>query len=66
MTIRLNGKARETPEGVSIAGLLESLHLNPLRVAVLLNEEVIKRERHGQVILKEGDRVEVLTMMAGG
>ncbi len=66
MQIRLNGKMREVAEGMTLSDLLTHLHIHPLRVAVQLNTEVIKRERYGEVVLKEADVVEVLTVMAGG
>ena len=66
MEIRLNGKTREVPEGTTISRLLEKLKLQPLRVAVQVNTDIIKRERYGEVLLQPGDTVEVLTFMSGG
>jgi thiamine biosynthesis protein ThiS len=66
MEIRLNGKAREVAEGVSVRQLLDELGLHPMRVAVQRNEEIIKRDRYGEVVLQPGDAVEILTIMAGG
>ncbi len=66
MEIRLNGKMREVADGLTVQQLLESLQLHAMRVAVQVNEEIIKRERFDDVTLKPGDTVEVLTMMAGG
>jgi thiamine biosynthesis protein ThiS len=64
--IRLNGKLREVAQDITIHQLLDSLKLHPLRVAVQVNEDIIKRDRYEEVILKSGDTVEVLTIMAGG
>lgn len=66
MEIRLNGKAREVAEGISIRILLDELGLHPMRVAVQRNQEIIKRDRYDEVVLQPGDTVEVLTIMAGG
>lgn len=66
MKIKLNGKPKEFPGDLSVEDLLQAIGVHPLRVAVLVNEEGIKRERFGEVIVKEGDTVEVLTFMAGG
>jgi thiamine biosynthesis protein ThiS len=66
MEIRLNGKAREVADGITVRRLLDELGLHPLRVAVQLNDEIIKRDRYAEVSLKSGDMVEVLTIMAGG
>lgn len=66
MEIRLNGKMRVVEQDTTIRQLLDSLKLHPLRVAVQVNEDIIKRDRYEEVILKSGDTVEVLTIMAGG
>lgn len=66
MVVSVNGKPREVEEGWSIAKLLETLQLNPLRVAVVLNQEIVKRQHYGATFLKEGDKVEIVTIMAGG
>jgi thiamine biosynthesis protein ThiS len=66
MEIRLNGKPREVQEGVTIRGLLDELGLQPLRVAVQRNLDIVKRERYDEVTLQPGDTVEILTFMAGG
>jgi thiamine biosynthesis protein ThiS len=66
MEIRLNGKTREVAEGISIRQLLDELGLHPMRVAVQRNEDILKRDRYGEVVLQPGDAVEILTIMAGG
>jgi sulfur carrier protein len=66
MEIRLNGKVREVTEGITIRRLLEELGLHPMRVAVQVNLDIIKRDRYEEVVLQPGDTVEVLTFMAGG
>ena len=66
MQIRLNGKEREVKDGITVTQLLEELKIHPARVAVVVNQEVVKKTSHASTILQEGDRVEVLTVMAGG
>ncbi|MCX5736429.1 MAG: sulfur carrier protein ThiS [candidate division NC10 bacterium] len=66
MEITLNGKLREVAVATTVTGLLEELKLHPLRVAVQVNLDIIKRDRYETVELKPGDTVEVLTFMAGG
>lgn len=66
MELMVNGKKLEVAEGATITALLEQLNINPLRVAVQLNLEVIKRERYEKTALNEGDRLEIITFMAGG
>ncbi len=66
MQITLNGKPREIAEGITVQQLIEQLALQPARVAVQVNMDIIKRERYGEVTVKPGDVIEVLTFMAGG
>jgi thiamine biosynthesis protein ThiS len=66
MQIRLNGKPREVAEGISIRRLLDELGLHPMRVAVQRNQDIIKRDRYEEVVLRPDDAVEILTIMAGG
>lgn len=66
MELMINGKPREVHERATIATLLEELKIDPLRVAVQLNLEIIKRERYAQTVLRAGDRLEIITFMAGG
>ncbi len=66
MELMVNGKKLEVAEGATITALLEQLNINPLRVAVQLNLEVIKRERYEKTALNQGDRLEIITFMAGG
>lgn len=66
MEIRLNGKVREVADQMTVSRLLEDLQLQPLRVAVQVNMDIIKRDRYGEVALRPGDTVEILTFMSGG
>lgn len=66
MSIHVNGEPRETPDGCTIAGLLELLDVRMKGVAVERNLEVIPRAEHATTVLAEGDRVEVVTLVGGG
>lgn len=66
MQIRLNGKDRDVANGMSVAQLLEELEVRPERVAVLVNQGIVKKPSYESTTLREGDVVEVLTVMAGG
>jgi len=66
MEITLNGKTREVADAITITQLLDELKLHPLRVAVQVNLDIIKRDRYEAATLQPGDTVEVLTFMAGG
>jgi len=64
--LMINGKRQDVQQGATIAALLEELRIDPLRVAVQLNLKIIKRERYAQTALHAGDRLEIITFMAGG
>lgn len=64
--IQLNGEHREIPKGRTLLRLLEDLELAAGRVAVEHNREVVRRANLGEVMLAEGDVVEVIHFVGGG
>ena len=66
MTIQVNGQSREVDAGASIAKLLGDLGVAQPHVAVELNLEVVPRARHGDTLLQDGDRLEIVTLVGGG
>ena len=66
MTIQVNGQPQEIDAGASVATLLEVLGVTQAHVAVELNLQVVPRARHPQTVLREGDRLEVVTLVGGG
>jgi thiamine biosynthesis protein ThiS len=64
--VRLNGKPRVVPAGLTVRGLLESLELRPELVVVELNREILKRESYGSVPISSGDTVELVHFVGGG
>ena len=59
MQIRLNGQARDVSDGITVAGLLHDLRVPPERVAVLVNQGIIKKPSYGSTMLRE-DRKSVV------
>lgn len=64
--IRLNGQEHSIPEGLTVLGLLESLGLNPERVAVELDLEILRRAEWPHRVLGPGARVEIVQFVGGG
>ena len=64
--MKINGDLREVPEGLTIRALLDSLGLGAERVAVEVNTEVVRRARHAEHHLSDGDEVEIVTFVGGG
>jgi len=66
MKIVLNGEERELGEPTTLAALLAQLQLEPNRVAVEVNRSIVPRNQHAQCVLREGDQLEVVTLVGGG
>ncbi|MFO0916706.1 MAG: sulfur carrier protein ThiS [Planctomycetaceae bacterium] len=66
MTIILNGEPREIVPPQTVGDLLAQLKLQPQRLAVELNEQLLPRGEFGRACLAEGDRVEIVTLVGGG
>lgn len=66
MNICVNGEPREVEAGLTIAGLLTALQMQPRLLAVERNFELVPRERHAECVLSDGDRLEIVTLVGGG
>ena len=66
MLITLNGDRFEIQEPISVTALLAKLDIDPRRVAVEHNLAIVKRQRFQEVIVAEGDRVEIVNFVGGG
>src|SRR5882672_5169658 len=64
--ITLNGETRRLDRPVSVRGLLESLGLDPAKIAVERNLEIVPRSSYGEVALAPGDRLEIVHFIGGG
>jgi len=64
--IRINGEHRRVPGGLSIAEMLNELGLDPQRVAVERNLELVPRSTLGQVCVEDGDDYEIVHFVGGG
>lgn len=64
--VYVNGETKAVPLGTTIAGLLERLRLQPRRVAVERNRNLIPRAEHAACVLETGDHLEIVTLVGGG
>jgi thiazole synthase len=64
--IRVNGEHRRLPGGISIVEMLSELGLDPLRVAVERNLEIVPRSTLGEVAVEDGDDYEIVHFVGGG
>ena len=66
VSIVLNGERRAVSAGLSVAGLLKELKLEPGMVVVERNREILAREAIGTTIVEDGDRIELVHFVGGG
>lgn len=65
ITITLNGEPRGVAGG-SIADLCAMIGLNPAKVAVERNLAIVPRSSLAQVMLSDGDSLEIVHFVGGG
>jgi sulfur carrier protein len=66
MTVVVNGKPTEIPEGETLLALIRRLEVPQNGVAIALNLQVVPRTEHSLTKLKPGDRVELVRAVGGG
>jgi thiamine biosynthesis protein ThiS len=65
-SISVNGQHKRVREGITIAELAAELGLEPTRVAVERNLEVVPRSQLGEIKVMDGDDYEIVTFVGGG
>jgi len=64
--ILLNGDCCEADRGETVESFLLRLGVDPRRVAVERNLELLPKAQYAQTHLAEGDRIEVVHFVGGG
>lgn len=64
--LQVNGEARHVPAGASVADLLALLELDPRKVAVERNREIVPRSAYAATPLAAGDAIEIVHFIGGG
>jgi sulfur carrier protein len=66
MTLTINGEVRAIGELSSLAALVTSLGLDPRKVAVERNLEIVPRSAYADTPIADGDRIEIVHFIGGG
>jgi thiazole synthase len=66
ISIFVNGETRSVDAGSSIAVMVAAIGLDPRKVAVERNLEVVPRSTLGDVMVSEGDQFEIVHFVGGG
>jgi thiazole synthase len=64
--IRVNGEHRRVPGGISVAEMLNEIGVDPAKVAVERNLEIVPRGTLEQVCVEDGDDYEIVHFVGGG
>jgi len=64
--IVVNGDPRRVPMGLSLDRLLVFLEVDPSRVAVERNREIVRKAAWSETSIEPGDQLEVVWFVGGG
>ncbi len=66
LSIVVNGQHRRVPKGMTLGELALELGLEPTRVAVERNLEIVPRSTLAEVLVEDGDDYEIVHFVGGG
>ena len=66
ISIRVNGEERRVTDGISIAAMLGEIGLDPRKVAVERNREIVPRSILDEIPVEDGDAFEIVHFVGGG
>ena len=64
--IIVNGKQMTVNLKYSLKNLIDKLKLSIKKVAIELNREIVNKKRISKIILKSGDKIEIVNFIGGG
>jgi thiamine biosynthesis protein ThiS len=66
LNLHINGEGREVVDNLSLKELVTLLELTPERIAIELNQKVVRRPDWPATVLREDDQVEIVHFVGGG
>lgn len=66
LELTINGELRRFEAPLSIDGLLAALGVEPRKVAIERNLEIVPKSTYGATPLADGDRIEIVQFVGGG
>jgi thiamine biosynthesis protein ThiS len=64
--VHVNGETQQLAPGTSVRSLLDQLGLNPGRVAIEYNLEILPKTKWEVTQVAPGDRLEIVQFVGGG
>ena len=65
MEVQINGEPR-TLEPMTVMELIRSLDLDPARLAVERNRDIVPKQEYDSTHLAQGDKLEIVQFVGGG
>jgi thiamine biosynthesis protein ThiS len=66
MQVIINGENKEVRENITLSDLISELQISAKRIAVEVNEKVVRRQDWEITQLKENDKIEIVHFVGGG
>ena len=66
MNVHLNGKSRQFDDVKTLSDLINKNIKNNSFIVAEMNGEVVNRQQWQNVFIKDGDKVELVSLVAGG
>jgi sulfur carrier protein len=66
MQVTINSLTETLDTEMTVADLLALRKLEPTRVAVEINEALVPRKTFSDTMVRDGDRIEIVTFVGGG
>lgn len=66
MKVLVNGKSMEAKACMNLRDLISSFNMKPGGIIVVVNETVVAEDIWTDRVLTDGDRIELLSLVAGG
>ena len=66
MNILLNNKPVRLFDGSTVKKLLENKNIKNKYYAVEINRKIIPKSNHETYVIKDGDKIEIITAIGGG
>jgi thiazole synthase len=66
MKIIINGEEKSFKANTNLEEMLAELKINPKKVAIEMNLEIIPKSLYAKTLLKDGDSLEIIEFIGGG
>lgn len=66
MQLFINGQKQDVKSNITVSDLLKQLQINSAAIALELNLNIVPKNQFETTVLKEGDKLEIISFVGGG